>query len=371
VLIVDHRVPMWDRDSGSLRMCAMIRSLVDLGCRVTFHPDDRWFVLPYTAELQALGVEVWYGDVDPLQELKTIGPGLSLVITCRPHTTSRWLDAIRESAPSARIVYDTIDLHWLREARRAGAADGSGQVTLNPKAVALREIELALIRATDETLVVTAEERDQVQADVPGALVRVVPNINQVRAHVPPAGKRRGVLFIGGFEHPPNIDAAIRLVQGVMPRVWKELGDVPVTLIGSLAPPEVQAMASSLVDVAGWVPDVDPMFDRAAAMVAPLNYGAGLKGKVTQALAAGLPVVTTPVGAEGLDAVDGEQLLIGTDDGELAERVIKVLTDQDLWARLSAAGQRLAAERFSPELMTTALSELLGERTAEPSSGAV
>jgi GT2 family glycosyltransferase/SAM-dependent methyltransferase len=371
VLIVDHRVPMWDRDSGSLRMRGMIKSLIDLGCQVTFLPDDLRFVLPYTVELQGMGVEVYYGDVGVAGELEAIGPGLALVITCRPHTTSRYLDLLRECAPSARIVYDTVDLHWLREARRAGAADGSGQMTLGPRAAVLRELELALIRSTDATLVVTAEEREQAQADVPGAEVRVVPNVNEVRADVPPRQARQGVVFIGGFEHPPNVDAAMRLVGGVMPRVWRELGDVPVTIIGPLAPPEVQALGSPLVEVAGWVADVDPLFDGAAAMVAPLNYGAGLKGKVTQALAAGLPVVTTPIGAEGLDAVDGEQLLIGTDDHELADRIIRVLTDDGLWAALSSAGQRLAAERCSPELMTAALSELLAARSPASAPSAI
>jgi GT2 family glycosyltransferase len=371
VLIVDHRLPMWDRDSGSLRMRAMIEALIDLGCRITFLPDDLGFPLPYGLALQRMGVEIWYRDADVREELTAIGPGLSLVITCRPHTTSRWLDLIREVAPSARVVYDTIDLHWLREARKAGVADGWGQLSLGPRAAVLREIELALIRATDATLVVSAEEGEQVQADVPGALVRVVPNVNELRADVPPARERKGVIFIGGFEHPPNVDAVLRLVHGVMPRVWRELGDVPVTLIGPLAPAEVQALASPLVEVAGWVPDVDPLFDGARAMVAPLNYGAGLKGKVTQSLAYGLPVVTTPIGAEGLDASDGEQLLIGNDDGELAERVIRVLTDDDLWASLSAAGQRRAAERVSPALMTAALGELLGDRAPAAPSEAV
>src|SRR6202007_2948599 len=146
-------------------------------------------------------------------------------------------------------------------------------------------------------------------------------------------------------------DAAVRLVKGVMPRVWREVGDVPVTIIGPLAPPEVRALASPLVDVAGWVPDIDPLFYAARAMVAPLNYGAGLKGKVTQALAYGLPVVTTPIGAEGLDARDGEHLLIGENADELAERVIRVLRDDGLWQHLSREGRERAAERCSPTIM--------------------
>jgi glycosyltransferase involved in cell wall biosynthesis len=119
------------------------------------------------------------------------------------------------------------------------------------------------------------------------------------------------------------------------------------------------------VELAGWVPDVDPLLDSVRASVAPLSYGAGLKGKVTQSLAAGVPVVTTPVGAEGLDAVDGEHMLIGQDDGELADRVIALVRDDELWDRLSRAGQRLAAERCSPEVVQRELQGLL-ERASGP-----
>ena len=362
VLILDHRVPMADRDSGSLRMRAMIRSLQELGCRVTFFPEDRHLVLPYTLELLSAGVEVWFGDIDVPEQLSEVGPELALVITSRPHTTSKWLDLVRECAPNAPVLYDTVDLHWLREARRAATRSGTDGVALGPRAVALREIELALIRATDATLVVSPEERAQVEADVPGAVVRVVPNVNELREDVPPAAGRRGVIFIGGFEHTPNIDAALRLVRGVMPKIWERMPDVPVKLIGGEAPPEIEALASPLVDVTGWVRDVRPLFGGAVAMLAPLSYGAGLKGKVTQALAEGLPVVTTAVGAEGLQAADGEQLLIADDDDGLAKRVIELSSDPELWARLSAAGQRLVAERCSPEVMSAALQELLEAR---------
>jgi glycosyltransferase involved in cell wall biosynthesis len=144
-----------------------------------------------------------------------------------------------------------------------------------------------------------------------------------------------------------------------MPRVWREVGDVSVTIIGRAAPDEIQALASRQVQIAGWVHDIGPLMDGARAMVAPLTYGAGLKGKVTQALAAGVPVVTTPVGAEGLDARDGEQMLIGRTPAELAARVIQILRDDELWTRLSVEGQQLAQERCSPELVVQRLTELM------------
>jgi glycosyltransferase involved in cell wall biosynthesis len=119
-----------------------------------------------------------------------------------------------------------------------------------------------------------------------------------------------------------------------------------------------------LVEVSGWVRDLDPLLDSAAALIAPLRYGAGMKGKVTQSLAVGLPVVTTQVGAEGLDAVDGEHLLSGVTARELAEQTVRLLRDPALWQRLSSRGQRLVAARCSPELISARVGELLDLATA-------
>jgi GT2 family glycosyltransferase len=362
VLVVDHRIPMWDREAGALRMRGILQALIGLGCHVAFLPDNLMPHQPYTRELQRIGVEVLYGLEIP-GDLERIGRSLSLAILSRPQVAGRWLELAREHAPHAMVVYDTVDLHWLREARRAAVVAGADSIDpqLSPKASAIRELELGLIRATDATVVVSESEGAHVLKDVPDASLHVLPTVNELRARVPPASVRDGVLFVGGFEHPPNVEGALTLVQDVMPVVWRALGGVKVTIVGADPPPEVQALASELVEVRGWVPDLDPLLGSARVLVAPLRYGAGLKGKVTQALAAGLPVVTTPIGAEGLDATDGEQLLIGRDAGELAERSIRVLGDAELWKRLSQAGQRLAAELCSPEVIESRLAALLEE----------
>jgi O-antigen biosynthesis protein len=155
------------------------------------------------------------------------------------------------------------------------------------------------------------------------------------------------------------------LVREVMPAVWRELGDVQVTIVGPHAPSEVQALASPLVDVVGWVEDLRPLLDGSRLMVAPLRYGAGMKGKITQALAAGLPVITTSIGAEGLEGHDEECLLIADDPQKLAAQTIRAWHDEDLWRRLSCAGQELIAERCSTEVVSGRLRQLLdGVETA-------
>ena len=365
VLIVDHRMPMWDRDAGSLRMLEIMRSLLRLGYGVNFLPDNFTPVEPYTAELQQLGVEVIYGQVDIRAELADMGTLLTAVIMSRPHTASRWLDTIRELAPSALAIYDTVDLHWMRETRRV-ALDAVGRPGQNgsisaqgAKATALRELELAMVRASDVTVTVTEEERGHVLAEVPGARVTIVPTIHEIASDIPPCDGRSGVLFVGGFEHPPNVDAATYLVREVMPLVWVVRADVKVTIVGSHAPREVEALATSRVDVRGWVAELEPLLDAARALVAPVRFGAGMKGKVTQGLAAGLPIVTTPVGAEGLDASDGEQMLIAETAEALAERILRVVEDDALWQSLSQQGQELITAKCSREVLDERLRETL------------
>jgi GT2 family glycosyltransferase/SAM-dependent methyltransferase/glycosyltransferase involved in cell wall biosynthesis len=384
VLVMDHRVPTWDRDSGSLRMMNIMRTLLDLGARVSFMPDNFSPLQPYTRLLQRMGIEVFYGQLDVNAELATIGPQLSTIILSRPHVASRWLDVLRQFAPAATIVYDTVDLHWLREARR-GARDGWGMVASNghrsldelpPKAQALRHLELAMVRASDVSLTVTQDERAQIQHDVPDADVRVVPNIHNVQPLVPPPEGRTGILFVGGFEHPPNVDAALHLVNDVMPAVWRELGDVRLSIVGADPPAEVRALASPLVDVLGWVEDLKPVLDGSRLMLAPLRYGAGMKGKVTQCLAAGLPVVTTLVGAEGLLRGDDrdepskeEALLVADAPRDLAVHAIRLYHDADLWWRLSNSGQDLIGELCSTEVVSDRLGQLLGDVLASVADG--
>jgi GT2 family glycosyltransferase/SAM-dependent methyltransferase/glycosyltransferase involved in cell wall biosynthesis len=371
VLVVDHCVPMWDHDAGSLRMLGIIRAVLDLGARVTFMPDNFAPLQPYTRILQGMGVEVLYGQLDVNAELATIGPTLTAAILSRPHPASRWLDSVREFAPTAKIAYDTVDLHWLRETRRdflggqsagagsANSADGNLDVeSIPPKAKALRELELAMVRAADVTMVVSESEAAQLAKDVPSAQLLLVPTVHEIDPFVLPPEGRAGILFLGSFKHPPNIDAVLRLVKDVMPEVWSDLPDVRLTIVGSNPPAEVRALASPRVDVAGWIEDLRPLLDRSRMLVAPLRYGAGLNGKITQCLASGLPVVTTPIGAEGIDELD-RSTLVAEDVTELAAHVVRLYDDDVLWCELSHAGQDLVDRHCAPTVISERFTQLL------------
>ena len=358
VLVIDHRVPTPDHDAGSLRMAEILKTLVSMGCRVTFLPDNLSRTQPYTERLESIGVEVLYTPVNLAEELEEMGADLRLAIVSRPDIASRYVHLIREYAPDATIAYDTVDLHHVREFRRA-ALEQNGTPA---KAVALRELELALVRAADRTIVVSPDEKDHVQGAVPDAEVEIIPTIHRVATEVPPPEGRSGVVFVGGFQHPPNADAVEFLVGSVMPLVWRELGDVPLKVVGPHPPAEVTALASELVEITGWVEDLAPALDQARLMVAPVRWGAGMKGKVTQSLAAGLPTVTTTIGAEGLEVSNGHDILVGDTPEALAAHIIKLYQDDDLWRELSRSGQRVIQAMCTPELVEERLASLLAAR---------
>src|SRR5262249_5522780 len=140
--------------------------------------------------------------------------------------------------------------------------------------------------------------------------VFVVPNVHEVRAADRSFAPSSGLLFIGNYHHPPNLDAVRWLRAEVMPVVWRSLPDVTLTLLGSNPPPEISGLAGDNVTVTGYVRDVEPYFLKSRIFVAPLRYGAGMKGKIGHALEYALPVVTTPIGAEGVGLRDGENASI-------------------------------------------------------------
>jgi glycosyltransferase involved in cell wall biosynthesis len=328
-------------------------------------PENKIRTDPDTAELQQAGIEVLYGPFDERHVVSQFGRELDLAILSRPTVASRLLAMLREVVPGTHVVYDTVDLHYLREERRAQA---DGELDLSGVVRTLREMELGLVRMCDETITVSEEERRVLREAVPEARVSVIPTMNRVTGQPAPARDRTGIMFLGGFLHPPNVDCVVHLVQDVLPLVRAELGPVALTIVGSHPPDVVRALADvDGVSVTGFVEDLDPYFQGCRLMAAPLRYGAGVNGKITHSLAQGLPVVTTSIGAEGLAGVDGEHLLVADDLEEFAARVVRLYRDDELWERLSAKGRALAAERFDPQVAVDALARILEAiRVGEP-----
>jgi GT2 family glycosyltransferase/glycosyltransferase involved in cell wall biosynthesis len=361
VLIVDACVPTPDQDSGSVRMVNLMKVLIDLGWKVAFMAENRLALPGYTEPLQRLGVEMlhapWVADAPAW--LREHGATLDAVVLSRHYVASAFLPLVREHARRARVVFDTVDLHYLREQR---AAELEGSAALAARARATREAELRLVRECDVTVVVSPVERELLQREVPGARVEVLSNVHEVAGLRAPFAAREGLWFVGGFQHPPNVDAVRWFLETVWPRVETALPDVRFHVVGSRMPDELRALADARVEVHGFVEDLDRFLDGCRLSVAPLRYGAGVKGKVNMAMAHGQPVIATPMAVEGMHVVAGEDVMVAEDAGAFADAIVRAYTEEALWSRLSANGLANVARHFSFDAAREALGRILPPR---------
>ncbi len=361
VLLIDAQFPWPDRDSGSLRVCNLMQLLIREGAHVVFvpadggSPDD-----PGLARLRALGVEVWHSPwLHGMSAwLREHGPRFDAVMLSHWQVAQAFMPLLLRHAPRARRLFDTVDLHYLRERR---AAELTGDPLLLRTAERTRRNELRLVRDCDTTLVVSPLEKELLNSEVPDAKVEILSNLHAVAGTGQPFAQRHDLMFVGNFRHPPNIDAMLWFGEQVFPLLRTLLPGVVVHCIGAEPPPAVRALAQSEgIVVHGHVPDLTPYLDGVRVTVAPLRYGAGVKGKVNQSMAHGQPVVATPCAVEGMYLRDGEDVLIADTAESFAQSVARLYLDETLWLRLARGGRENVARHFSFDVARPVVRQVFG-----------
>lgn len=354
-LLIDVAIPRPDRDSGSLRIYNLMRLLRADGHVVEFFPDRCADSGHYADALREMGVVVHQGpdrESYPRWFARHLA-GFDMVVISRYHLAEFLVPLARREAPKACVILDTVDLHHLREQREAELRHDS---VLQGLARSTRRRELAAVVAADVVWVVSHVERDLLQTALPGARIEVLPNIHEAVAT--PAGfdSRRGLLFIGGAAHPPNVDAVDWLVGEIFPRIRLALPDCDLHLVGEgLARlPSVRRAGPGMV-IHDHVPQLGPLLDSCRIGLAPLRYGAGVKGKVNMYMAHGMPVVATACAAEGMLLEHDGDVLLAEDAAGVAAAVVRAYRDRSLWQRLSDEGMRNVRQHFSFDAARRAL----------------
>jgi GT2 family glycosyltransferase len=363
VLVIDAYTPEPDQDSGSLRLTYIFDCLQQLGYGVSFFADNRGYAGRYSQSLQAAGVEVLYNPwIASLQDFfRERGPEFNFIMVSRHYVAANYLALVRKYCPQAKFIFDTVDLHYLREERLAELEDS---LPLRRVAAQTKRSELAVIRQADATLVVSPVEQAVLRQDLPEARIEVLSNIHEVAGCQAGFAARKDLFFVGGYQHPPNIDAALWFVNSIWPLVRAQLPEVNFHLIGSKAPERIRSLQGNGVIFHGFVADLKPWLDGCRLAVAPLRYGAGVKGKVNMSMSRGQPVVATPAAVEGLHAREGEDVLVAESAEGFAAAVVRLYQDQALWEKLSQGGLQNVQQYFSLEAACRQLAELL-----DPGSG--
>jgi len=354
LLFIDERAPTPDRDSGSVRIVGVMRALLAEGAAVDFVATAPRHEGARTQALQALGVCAWWrDDGDFAAWLRAHGRDYDAIVVSRHYVLAPLLPLLRKLAPQAELVFDSVDLHFLREEREAQAAlDGAALRA----AERTRAAELALVAAADRTWVVSHWERELLAGLAPDARVELVSNVLELAEDSPGIEGRADAVFVGGFAHAPNLDAVQWLVAEIWPHVRASLPALRLHLVGADPPDAVRALAAVPgVLVHGHVPDLDALLDRCRVSVAPLRFGAGVKGKVNQALARGLPVVVSECAAEGMRLVDLEDAWVAESAIDFGEGILRLCRDDALWQQLRRHGYDNARAHFSPQALRASL----------------
>jgi glycosyltransferase involved in cell wall biosynthesis len=364
--------PEYDRESGSRRVYHLIELLLEAGWEVAFVCENAPEDSRHIHGLRERGVLAHVGFDGAAADLVTAG-SFDLAIFAFWYLADRYAHLVRRLSPTTRILVESVDLHWLRNARRIlGGGNGSAEPLDAAFGTELAGEFNAYARA-DAVLTVSAKEAamvNDVTADP--ALAHHVPDCDEIPPSDLSVHERRGMLFIGNFRHPPNLDAVQYLCQEILPLIPERVREEhPLTIVGNGLDRRVREATRGLqhIRLVGWVPSLVPYLHAARVTVVPLRYGAGTKRKLIQALLARTPSVTTPAGVEGLDVTHGHHVLVAGEAESFATWVERALQDVELWERLASRGRRRILSAHGRAAAGKRLMAVVDKVMARPAKG--
>ncbi len=341
VFFADYQIPQWDGEAGGRLVWMYMQLMLDLGFQIVFRPANLFPTQPYTSILQSKGIEVLHGgdflDIDAW--LKEHGKNFDFAYLHRPEVAQPLLDPLRKHT-KARIVYQCCDLHHLRYQREWETAGKKG---ICPESQRQKELEYGVIEEVDVVHTPSTYECELLRRDFPHKKEKIKSVPIFIYDELPDykiSVTGRNLLFVGGYGHPPNEDAILWFAEEIFPLVLKECPQAVLHLVGGGAGPAIQKLVCQAVQLHGRVDDdaLEVAYQQADVTVVPLRYGAGVKGKVVEAMAQGVPVVTTSIGAEGIPKSQNP-LVVGDTAEEFAARVCALLQDVSARRNLAEQGQ--------------------------------
>lgn len=337
ILFIDHYVPQYDKDAGSRTVFQYVKLFVNQGFNVKFIGDNFYRHEPYTTALQQMGVEVLYGPYYANNWKKWIqenGQFIKYAFLNRPHIAVKYIDFIREHT-NAKIIYYGHDLHFLREKRQY---EITGDEKTLKNSDEWKQKEFSLMKKSDVTYYPSIVEVNEIHSIDSSINVKaIVPYFFddlKVKDYI--MDERKDIMFIGGFGHTPNVDAVLWIANEIMPIVWESIPEMRLFVLGSNPTDEIKELNSEKIVVKGYVSDdeLDAFYNKTRISVVPLRYGAGIKGKIIEAMKNGIPCITTDVGAEGI--IGSENVLgIANTTEDLAHLIISLYNDETTLSEMS------------------------------------
>ncbi|GGF17120.1 glycosyltransferase [Flavobacterium limi] len=357
VLIVDVKIPEFNKDSGSRRLTEIIKILLKNKVGVFLLADfkEYRYKSDYIEIFKEMGVVVYEPAVDNKGKLITKNEFLKIILPKvhfawlhRPEIFEKYFPIVKITKPDMKVFFDMVDFHYLRFKRES-------ELLKDPKIMEVANkylnLELDNCKKADKIIVISDLEgktlKDYYNEE---SKIITIGNIHQFIKNENPVSfeDRKDLLFIGGFDHKPNVDAVEYLYEEIMPSLWKSQPEISISIIGSNPPDSILKLHSDKFKIIGYVKDVSPYFLNSKIFVAPLRYGAGIKGKIGQSIEFGLPLVTTNIGAEGFDFGENTQYIVGNTSQEIVMNILLLYQNQEIWNKISSESEKVI-EPFSSQ----------------------
>lgn len=366
ILIVHIRFAEYDRCSGDLRLTNILRSLAErnkVALHILYKPP-RFVQAPeqrqYMQLMKELGIEVKTGSLRARLNEKRY----DVILIEFWYVARHLFDQIRALQPDARVIVDTEHVYFHANYLKAlvlGQNPGAAQL-LNEKR---QELE-AYVKA-DLVITTTDEDKAVLLSENPQLAIATIPNIHNVANVDEFADAKRkpdSLVFVGNFSNnPANVDAIVHFCVETLPLVRERVPAATLAIVGNKPPAAVQALACDHVTVTGYVPHVEPYLAASMVSICPLRFGAGLKGKIGEAMMHGLPVVTTSIGTQGMNVRHGEDIMIGDTPDQFARCVVQLLEQPALRKTLSRNGRNLVVRNYSFEAVAARINQIMADLT--------
>ena len=332
ILIVSPTVPKYDMNSGDLRLYTLITILSKRYkihfIATSYNAGDE----TYTKDLNSFGIDVYF---EPFSFRKLLKKNkFKLAFLEFYFTAEYYIDRIRILQPGCHIIVDSVDVHYLRLQLKYDLT--KNEADLN-NYIQTKNNELAVYQKADAVITVTVDDAVALKKSSRKISCEVVPNIHEI---VPnnKMPEKNTLIFIGGFSHSPNVDAVLYFCNEIMPLIMKRIENIHFKIVGSNPPDEIRLLENQFVTVTGYVPETSSYLQKSHVSVAPLRYGAGMKGKIGEAMAHGVPVVTTTIGAQGMGLSNRENVMIADSPDSFADAVMELFENPLLyeWIRNNA-----------------------------------
>jgi len=360
ILFISPTIPRPDMNSGDLRLYSILKILVGeykiVFMPIDIRPDD----YNYNDLLESLGITV-YTTVDSFWKLMK-KEKFKIAVLEFYYTAEHYIDRIRFTQPECKIVVDSVDVHFLRLKLKYNLT--KEKLHYN-NFIETKDREMAVYQKADEVLTVTAVDALAIQEECNDITGKVIPNIHEICLSGSEPIENL-LIFVGGFSHEPNVDAVRYFCQDILPIIWNHKPDVKLVIVGSNPPTDVLSLASERIIVTGYVPETTPYLHKSKVSIAPLRFGAGMKGKIGEAMAHGVPVVTTSIGGQGMDLTDHNNVMIADSPESFAASTLELMMNFTLYEKIRNNAIKYIEKKYTSTVVDMIVADIFKKICEKP-----